>query len=376
MKRLVTLGVFLLVFALPSTPVHAESPASTEKTAVDVMPYHYGKVVSQGLAVYQNPGDAAPVRWYTSAGTWVSIRANRVVDGQVWYLMDRGGWVPASAVEVGRLSDFHGVRVVPGMAMPFGFVVADPLNVRAQPGVANDNPPIGELQRYSIVSILDVKDIPDGTWYQIGENRWVSAQHVRRVAPVVRPKQIGPNERWIEVNLREQTLRAYEGPEMVYATLISSGLPRWQTITGLFRIWIKITARKMSGGSLEDGDYYYLADVPWTMYFKGGYGLHAAYWHDDFGRPKSHGCVNLSPLDAYWLFQWATPDLAPDQITLRSTTDNPGTWVFVHAGTQPEALDQYPAQHEWLTPATDVLAGRLPQSARPRGIQVLKVLME
>lgn len=342
MRTFAMFGVLVLFFALPIAIAHAETPAPTEKTVVDVMPYRYGKVISEGLAVYENPGDATPARRYTSVGTWVSIRGRRVVDGQVWYQIDRGGWTPASAVEVREPSAFHGIRVVPGMPMPFGFVIAERLNVRAEPGIAEDNPPISELPRYAVVPILEVLTLPDGKWYKIADQQWVSAKYVRRVAPVVRPDGIGPDERWIAVNLREQTLTAYEGSEMVYATLISSGLPRWQTITGLFRIWIKIKARKMSGGSLEGGDYYYLADVPWTMYFKGGYGLHAAYWHDDFGRPKSHGCVNLSPLDAYWLFQWATPDLSPDQPFLRSTPENPGTWVFVHAGTQPEVVNTSP----------------------------------
>lgn len=355
MKILLMLCTLALIFALSPGHVLAGSPASTEKTAVDVMPYHYARIVSGGLAVYKNPGDTVPVRRYTSVGTWVSIHAQRVVDGVVWYLVDRNGWVPASSVEVGQLSEFHGLQVVPGMPLPFGFVVADPLNVRAEAGVSDDNPPIGELQHYTVVPILDEKDARDGTWYQIGEDRWVSAKHVRRVAPVVPPEEVGPDERWIEVNLKEQTLAAYEGSQMVYATLISSGLPRWRTITGLFRVWIKVKAGKMSGGSLENGDYYYLADVPWTMYFKGSYGLHAAYWHDDFGRPKSHGCVNLSPLDAYWLFQWSTPDLVPDERVLRSSSDNPGTWVFVHIGTQPEALDGGIVQDEWPAPATDIV---------------------
>ncbi|MFQ5594606.1 MAG: L,D-transpeptidase family protein [Anaerolineae bacterium] len=352
MKRLVMFGACFLVLAWPSIPVFADSPASTEKTAVEVVPYHYGRVVSKGLAVYQSPGDTAPARWYSSVGTWVSIRGTRVVDGKVWYLVDRGGWVPASAVEVGQLSEFQGVRVVPGMKMPFGFVVTDLLNVRPEPGVSDDNSPIGELGRYAVVPILDQADAADGTWYQIGENRWVSANHVRRVAPKVRPAEVGPHDRWIEVNLREQTLAAYEGSEMVFATLISSGLPRWQTIVGLFQIWVKVKAGKMSGGNLEQGDYYYLADVPWTMYFKGGYGLHTAYWHDGFGRPKSHGCVNLSPLDAYWLFQWTTPDLTADEAALYSSSAKPGTWVLVHVGTQPEAGDMSVEQEHRPAPTT------------------------
>lgn len=357
MKRRAMLGVFVLVLVLPATPVLAdglntesksnintigdvaEPPALAAKRALEVVPYLYGRVVSQGLAVYENPGDANPIRWYPSMATWVSIRGKRFVDGQAWYKIDRGGWTPASAVEIGRLSELRGVAVVPGMPMPFGFVKADPLNVRAAPGVADDNPPVGELERYAVVPILDEATAHDGTWYRIGEHQWISAQYVGRVAPVVPPQQIDPDERWIEVNLQEQTLAAYEGSRMVYATLISSGLPHTPTITGLYRVWIKIKHRKMSLGSLERGDYYYLADVPWTMYFQGSYAVHGTYWHDDFGRPKSRGCVNLSPLDAYWLFQWATPDLTPDQSALRSSPENPGTWVFIHPGTQPAAPD-------------------------------------
>lgn len=340
MKRLVILLSLLLILSLPSTIVQAEPP-SVEKTALDVVPYHYGRVVSNDLTIYENPGDTDPVSRHTSAGTWVSIHRQEVVDDEIWYQVDRGGWTPASTVDLGQLSEFQGVRIQPSMSMPLGFVIADPLNVRAAPGVSDPNPPIGELERYATVSILEEKDVEGYAWYRIGEDRWVSGQYVRRVTPVVRPDGVDPGERWIEVNLQEQTLAAYEGDRMVYATLVSSGLPRWQTVTGLFRIWIKIKHRKMSGGSLAGGDYYYLADVPWTMYFQGGYGLHAAYWHDDFGRPKSHGCVNLSPLDAYWLFQWATPDLDSDEAVRLSSEESPGTWVFVHAGTQSE-------NQEWL----------------------------
>jgi hypothetical protein len=353
MKKLVILGAFILFLTLPVTLVHADTPTSIDETAADVVPYQYGKVVSRAMAVYENPGDEKPARWYTSAGTWVSIRDQRAVDDETWYLVDRGGWMPASAIELAELSEFRGVRVTPGMSMPFGFVIADTLNIRARPGVAVDNPPVGELHRYTVVPILEESDTHTGPWYKIGKNRWVSAKYVRRVAPVVRPEEIGPDEKWIEVNLREQTLIAYEGSQMVYATLVSSGLPRWPTVTGLFRIWIKITNGKMSGGSLDKGDYYYLADVPWTMYFKRDYGLHGAYWHDDFGRPRSHGCVNLSPLDANWLFEWTMPNPEPDQRALLASSDNLGTWVFVHAGTQPEAPQPDNTQWARLMPATD-----------------------
>ncbi len=330
MKTLLSLGILILGMAFSTAVGYAASPAASERPESEILPYTYGKVISEALLVYDNPGDPSPSQWITPVGTWVSIRDQHLVGDTLWYRIDRGGWVPATTVELAQPSTFQGIRVVPGTPVPFGFVIANLLNVRAAPGVSDDNPPIGQLERYGIVPILEETQMASGPWYRIGDNQWVSGRYVARVAPVARPAQIPATDRWIAVDLKEQILMAYEGDQMVYATLVSTGLPKWPTVKGVFRIWVKIKAGKMSGGSLEEGDYYYLADVPWTMYFEGGYGLHAAYWHDEFGTPQSHGCVNLSPADAYWLFHWATPDLASEQRALLATPENPGTWVYVY----------------------------------------------
>jgi lipoprotein-anchoring transpeptidase ErfK/SrfK len=110
------------------------------------------------------------------------------------------------------------------------------------------------------------------------------------------------------VNLFEQTLAAYVGDRMVYATLVSSGLPGWNTPPGLFQVWQKVKAGKMSGAENRP-DYYFLEDVPWSLYFNQDVALHGAYWHNSFGYKHSHGCVNLAPLDAKWLFEWAPENL-------------------------------------------------------------------
>ena len=98
---------------------------------------------------------------------------------------------------------------------------------------------------------------------------------------------------------------AYEGDKPVYTALVATGLPGTPTVQGIFRTWWRLESRRMAGGS--GAGYYYLEEVTWTCYFHGGYALHTAYWHDAFGRPRSHGCVNLSPYDAWWLFQWSAP---------------------------------------------------------------------
>jgi LysM repeat protein len=112
-------------------------------------------------------------------------------------------------------------------------------------------------------------------------------------------------EKWIDVNLSTQTLRAYVGNQVVYTALVSTGISRYPTPTGTFWIQRKYTYDDMTGGSAARGDYYYLPDVPYCMYYYAGYALHGTYWHSNFGTPMSHGCTNLSTPDAEWLFYWA-----------------------------------------------------------------------
>lgn len=114
-------------------------------------------------------------------------------------------------------------------------------------------------------------------------------------APVIR----GSGQRWIDVDLSSQTLTAYEGGAPVATFLISSGKRSTPTITGGFHIYIKARKARMIGPG------YDTPDVPYVMYFSGDFALHGAYWHNDFGTPVSHGCVNMRVGDAAWLFDFA-----------------------------------------------------------------------
>jgi lipoprotein-anchoring transpeptidase ErfK/SrfK len=111
---------------------------------------------------------------------------------------------------------------------------------------------------------------------------------------------IGGNVRWIDIDVTHQTLTAYEGQTAVRTTPVSTGLPGTPTPIGQYHIYIKLLRDDMEGLG------YYLRDVPYTMYFYRGYGLHGTYWHSNFGHPMSHGCVNLPTEEAKWLFDWAS----------------------------------------------------------------------
>jgi lipoprotein-anchoring transpeptidase ErfK/SrfK len=119
----------------------------------------------------------------------------------------------------------------------------------------------------------------------------------------LRPNGIGADERWIDVDLNTQNLVAYEGNTPVFYSLISSGTWEFPTVTGQFRTWMKYESQDMNGYLL--GYDYYLTNVPYVMYFYGDFAIHGTYWHNNFGVPMSHGCVNMNPMDAGWLYNWA-----------------------------------------------------------------------
>ncbi len=143
------------------------------------------------------------------------------------------------------------------------------------------------------------------------------------------------NDRWIEVDLSEQKIRAWEGNTLYLESLVSTGLPWTPTPTGEFRIWAKARATKMEGG--QGKYYYYLPNVPYVMFFENGatpgwrgYSLHGTYWHNDFGRTHSHGCINLPTPIAQKLYWWTTPNVAEGKGFIRSDENNPGTRIVVH----------------------------------------------
>jgi hypothetical protein len=275
----------------------------------------YARVVQEGAPVYGHPADAAlgmpPLRTLGAGFVWVTVHGHVDYEGRDYYLINPGEYVLADALSFYTPSAFQGVALAQHPERPFAWILQT-----VQPSLT----PAGDLNaaapayhRYDLVQIFGAEHIEDQVWYLIGEDQWINQIYVGKVAPSARPAGVEPGAAWVEVDLFEQTLAAYEGDRMVYATLISSGLRGWDTPPGLFQVWLKVAVGKMSGADNRP-DYYFLEDVPWTMYFNQDVALHTAYWHDGFGYRHSHGCVNLPPADAHWLFDWA-----PD-----------GLWVWVH----------------------------------------------
>jgi lipoprotein-anchoring transpeptidase ErfK/SrfK len=178
------------------------------------------------------------------------------------------------------------------------------------------------------------------TWYKTiinGLDFLVPPEHLRPVqdneySPI--SAEVPWEEKRIEINLKEQTLYAYEQDQVVFRTLISSGLPirpdpdgiPWETPSGRFNIQNKMPTTHMGDGRLTgDPEAYELPGVPWTMYFvpETGVAFHGAYWHNNFGIQMSHGCINMRPSDSRWLFRWSYP-IFEVPVTTRSMWEKRG----------------------------------------------------
>ncbi len=222
--------------------------------------------------------------------------------GQEWVKI-WDNWLRARHFHEVEPSAFAGVQVNLYPRRPFGWVLRDFEAREMAGGPAPDGAQL--LKRYDFVEIYGAETGPDGAlWYDVGEGRWVRYHAVALTRLRERPRGVAADEFWVDVDLAQQSFAAYEGDRMVFAGLHSSGLPRWPTRLGLFRVFRRDLTTPMAGGVVGD-DYYYIDGVPHTMFFDRAIALHGAFWHDDFGRPKSHGCVNIAPRAAEWLYFWA-----------------------------------------------------------------------
>lgn len=194
------------------------------------------------------------------------------------------------------------------------------------------------LPRRTLVSVLETASDPTGKpiAYRIGPAEWVDVSAVRMFNQAPPPPLLQPQERWIDIDLDAQILVAFEGDLPVYATMMSAGTKQTPTETGVYRMWKKMAETDMNG--LTGEDPYSVATVPWTQFFspEKGLALHTSYWHDGFGTARSHGCVNLAPADARWLYFWSDPQVPPGWTMAAGVTEEPGSIVRVRSKMVPD----------------------------------------
>ncbi|MBI4954570.1 MAG: L,D-transpeptidase [Myxococcales bacterium] len=248
---------------------------------------------------------------------------------------------PADRFRPIRGSEFHGFRVAADGATPEPEAVRFPFALVRREGarkwrwdgkkMADDGP---LAWRSAVLLTGKQKFHGKVLHFETVDGFWVDDRHAGRTDPAKKwPKWAKNGQKWIDVNITKQTLVAYEGMRAVYTTLVSSGEAgladaedTTATKKGIFRVHTKFVSVTMD--SKVVGEEFELRDVPYVQYFEEGYALHGAYWHDKFGSPKSHGCINLSPEDARRLFFWTDPPVPAGWHSAAEPLT--GTVVFVH----------------------------------------------
>jgi len=204
-----------------------------------------------------------------------------------------GQWVAKEHITWADVSEFAGVEIATQPKRPFAWMLAEARPSRYPGGPQDKSADI--IPRYTLMNIYGVEYANGWEWYLVGPNQWVQQIRVAKVKPIARPAGVGEQDRWIAVDLYEQTAVAYEGDRMVFATLVSSGLPQWGTHEGLFQVYERYEATRMSGAAGQP-DFYYIEEVPYVMYFDGDIGLHGTYWHASISRLWTPGgCTSGRP---------------------------------------------------------------------------------
>ena len=334
--------------ALADTPAIDASRRVLAENA-DGLPFRYFFVGPDGSAAYSRLESAevdTPIM-QLEPGFAVAITAERTLDGARYGRTNHNLWVPMRDLGPARSFAFQGETLASdatsiststststSISIPIGWVVNDRARVFSKPSALAIT--AATKARFELVPVLEQVESNRRVFYRIGDAAWIAAKDVRHPDIAEPPPEVDKDagERWIDVSLETQTLVAYEGKRPVFATIVSTGKGRegtpQATPKGTHRIWIKLLTSDMD--NLEDENaarYFRIENVPWVQYFSKGVGLHGAFWHRSFGQVRSHGCVNLAPLDAQRLFWWTGPHVPAGWTAVFPTKPEPGTVVRV-----------------------------------------------
>jgi hypothetical protein len=302
----------------------------------DDRPIHgvYGVVRGANATAYASRADvlADAGRVLTGSNT-VRASGTAVVDGRRFWRTSQGELIDEASIVQISPSRFKGVAIEDPHAMP-AWVRSHRDSTKSI--VTYDAPSlhgriVGARAPRATVTVMELSS--DGAFVRVADAEWVDRRDLRVATVATPPPETGPGEKWFDIDRDEQVLVAYEGERPVYATLVSTGKYLHETPTSVARVASKLEHAVMSS---DKESVYSVADVPWTMYYDRDFALHTSYWHDGFGSPRSHGCVNLAPRDARVLYQWSSPDVPPGWTAVYGDEDHPGSLVRVRSRKDPE----------------------------------------
>jgi lipoprotein-anchoring transpeptidase ErfK/SrfK len=269
--------------------------------SLGALKYQYAEVTNSKAKVYASLEDAVAANGnygrLPNYPAYVAYDTSRMGEnGSTYYLINYYGWMIAEDLRPVTPSAFTGLLITREIAFRFGWVLSDVESIDSAGG------PVHEYKRFQVVHEVPATVSMPG-YIAIGQDEWIDEASVALVDPRL-PAEAGPNTcRFIYANLQSETLAVYNDCKLIFATLVASGKNSW-TFTGRFAILNKWDYMPINSPDWSTSEYYFEA-VPYFMSYAGDFGFHGNYWNDDFGSASSHGCINLSPADAKWLYDWA-----------------------------------------------------------------------
>jgi hypothetical protein len=302
-------AAFLLLLACTQAPAATPPPAP-----------RYFLVGPAGAQSFEAPGAGESRKLLPGFG--MSIVEEHAAFGRRWGHTAQGRWIALGELTPARPAALAGV-VLDKQPLDFAWVVT--------PGAAVLD---GTGRRIATRSLFSRESQVSCTGPRCRTSAgWMRAEDLRIPRPAPRPPGVGPTERWLDVDLASQTLVAYEGERPVFATLVSTGIggpgSPLATPPGVFRIRSKHRSASMDNLEHTGVEPYSYEDIPLVQYFTDRVALHAALWHQRFGHPASHGCINLSLADAERVFAFTSPKLAGSERELYVKASAPATVVRV-----------------------------------------------
>lgn len=330
-------------------PSYAQDVDPEMESEIDPAPRPFGRTIHAGFAVRERPDAKATVVRRLALNEVIPLLGQIQGNGPTlynptWY-QTSDGWAHSSMIQPSENTLNQPLISIPEGGI-WGELTVPTSEARSQPDSASR-----VMWRYYFGCTFTVSAVATDkegvAWYQGADGNggpafFIRAEHVRPVSPQ-EFTPLSPNvpleAKRIEVDLKKQLTTAYEYDKPVFSARVATGaifklddgtLQNFETTPGDHRVFLKIPGQRMTGGLAGDSDFYDLPGISWVSYFTGsGIAFHGTYWHNDYGKPRSHGCVNMLPEAAKWVFRWTMPPVPYENRWTRLAKRSEGSFVKV-----------------------------------------------
>jgi len=282
-------------------------PANKPDPSLNALPIRIASINAGQTKVYASLSDATSggtvIRSYPGGlSRYVAYVEQANAGGSTFVRLLGGGWIEAQPLY--SIPNWQGLEFFDSPQSNFGFTIdgtGSYNNASFSSGATGK-----AYNKYESFPIYNMVEAEGYEWYQVSPTEWIPSLKSRRVVVDTTTPPGVEGGKWINIDLYNQTLSAYENNELVFATVIASGSGDLYSDPGTYRIYEKKELEQMQGSYTSDrSDFYYMEGVPWAMYYNHAQAIHGIYWPAVLGFKQSHGCINMFPGDAHWLYNWA-----------------------------------------------------------------------